>query len=49
VKLDRAQQPKTYTSFYAPKERIAARERSNATIAVVVVTIAVIVLLRAVS
>lgn len=49
MKLDRAGQPKTYNSFYTPKQRIAARERSNATIAVIIVMIALVTVIRWVS
>jgi hypothetical protein len=49
VKLNRANQPKTYSSFYTPKQRIAARERSNATIAVIIVMIAIVTVARWVS
>jgi hypothetical protein len=49
VKLDRANQPKTYSSFYTPKQRIAARERSSATIAVIIVMIAIVTVARWVS
>lgn len=49
MKLERAQQPKTYTSFYTPKERYEARRRSSATVAVLAALIAVLVIVRAVS
>ena len=46
MKLDRARQPKTYSSFYTPKQRIAARERSNATVAIIIVMIAIVTVIR---
>jgi hypothetical protein len=49
MKLDRARQPKTYSSFYTPKQRIAARDRSNATIAVIIGMIALVAVARLVS
>ena len=49
MKLNRAEQPKTYSSFYTPKQRIAARERSNGTIAVIVLVIAAVAVARLVS
>ena len=49
MKLNRAGQPKTYSSFYTPKQRIAARDRSNATIAVIIVMIALATVARVAS
>jgi glycosylphosphatidylinositol transamidase (GPIT) subunit GPI8 len=46
VRLNRASDPKTITSFYKPKERIEARKRSDVTIIVCIVVIIVVALVR---
>ena len=49
MRLNRVDQPKTYSSFYTPKQRIAARGRSNGTIAVIILVIAIVAVARLVS
>jgi hypothetical protein len=46
VRLNRARDPKTITSFYKPKERIEARKRSDVTIVVCIAVIIVVALVR---
>ena len=46
MRLNRASDPKTITSFYKPKERIEARKRSDVTIIVCIVVIIVVALVR---
>jgi hypothetical protein len=46
VRLNRASDPKTITSFYKPKERIEARKRSDVTIVVCIAVIIVVALVR---
>jgi hypothetical protein len=46
VKINRASDPKTITSFYKPKERIEARKRSDVTIVVCIAVIIVVALVR---
>ena len=44
--LNRKGQPKTYSSFYKPKERIEARKRSDVTIVICIAVIIVVALVR---
>ena len=44
--LNRKSQPKTYSSFYKPKERIDVQRRSDATIVVCIVVIVIVALVR---
>jgi hypothetical protein len=46
MRLNRASDPKTITSFYKPKERIEARKRSDVTIVICIVVIIVVALVR---
>jgi hypothetical protein len=46
VRINRASDPKTITSFYKPKERIKARKRSDATIVFCIAVIIVVALVR---
>jgi len=46
VRINRASDPKTLTSFYKPKERIEARKRSDVTIVVCIAVIIVVALVR---
>jgi hypothetical protein len=46
VRINRASDPKTITSFYKPKERIEARKRSDVTIIVCIAVIIVVALVR---
>ncbi len=46
MKINRASDPKTITSFYKPKERIEARKRSDVTIVVCIAVIIVVALVR---
>jgi hypothetical protein len=46
VRINRASDPKTITSFYKPKERIEARKRSDVTIIVCIIAIIVVALVR---
>jgi hypothetical protein len=46
VRINRASDPKTITSFYKPKERIEARKRSDVTIVVCIAIIIVVALVR---
>jgi hypothetical protein len=46
VRLNRASDPKTITSFYKPKERIEARKRSDVTIILCIAVIIVVALVR---
>jgi hypothetical protein len=46
VRLNRARDPKTITSFYKPKERIEARKRSDVTIILCIAVIIVVALVR---
>ena len=46
MRINRASDPKTITSFYKPKERIEARKRSDVTIIVCIVVIIVVALVR---
>jgi hypothetical protein len=46
VRLNRASDPKTITSFYKPKERMEARKRSDVTIIFCIVVIIVVALVR---
>jgi len=46
MRLDRANDPKTITSFYKPKERIEARERSDWTILACVAVIVLVGIVR---
>jgi hypothetical protein len=46
MRINRASDPKTITSFYKPKERIEARKRSDATILLCIVVIIVVALVR---
>ena len=46
MRINRASDPKTITSFYKPKERIEARRRSDATIVFCIVVIIVVALVR---
>ncbi len=46
MRLNRASDPKTITSFYKPKERIEARKRSDVTIVVCIAVIIVVALVR---
>jgi hypothetical protein len=46
VRLNRARDPKTITSFYKPKERIEARKRSDVTIVICIAVIIVVALVR---
>jgi hypothetical protein len=44
--LNRKTQAKTYANFYKPKQRIEARKRSDATIVISIVIIAIVALVR---
>jgi hypothetical protein len=44
--LNRKTQAKTYANFYKPKQRIEARKRSDATIVICIVVIAIVALVR---
>lgn len=46
MRINRASDPKTITSFYKPKERIEARKRSDVTIIVCIAVIIVVALVR---
>ena len=46
MRLNRARDPKTITSFYKPKERIEARKRSDVTIVICIAVIIVVALVR---
>ena len=46
MKINRASDPKTITSFYKPKERIEARKRSDVTIILCIAVIIVVALVR---
>ncbi len=46
MRINRASDPKTITSFYKPKERIEARKRSDVTIVVCIAVIIVVALVR---
>jgi hypothetical protein len=46
MRLNRASDPKTITSFYKPKERIEARKRSDATIVICIAVIVIVALVR---
>ncbi len=46
MRLNRARDPKTITSFYKPKERIEARKRSDVTIILCIAVIIVVALVR---
>jgi hypothetical protein len=46
MRINRASDPKTITSFYKPKERIEARKRSDATVLLCIVVIIVVALVR---
>jgi hypothetical protein len=46
VRINRASDPKTITSFYKPKERIEARKRSDVTIILCIAVIIVVALVR---
>lgn len=46
MRINRASDPKTITSFYKPKERIEARKRSDVTIVVCIAIIIVVALVR---
>ena len=46
MRINRASDPKTITSFYKPKERIEARKRSDATIILCIAVIIVVALVR---
>ncbi len=46
MRLNRARDPKTITSFYKPKERIEARKRGDLTIIVCIIAIIVVALVR---
>ena len=46
MRLNRASDPKTITSFYKPKERMEARKRSDVTIIFCIVVIIVVALVR---
>ena len=46
MRINRARDPKTITSFYKPKERIEARKRSDVTIVVCIAVIIVVALVR---
>ena len=46
MRINRASDPKTLTSFYKPKERIEARKRSDVTIVVCIAVIIVVALVR---
>ena len=46
MRINRASDPKTITSFYKPKERIEARKRSDVTIILCIAVIIVVALVR---
>jgi hypothetical protein len=46
MRINRASDPRTITSFYKPKERIEARKRSDVTIIVCIAVIIVVALVR---
>jgi hypothetical protein len=46
VRLNRARDPKTITSFYKPKQRIEAQRRSDVTIVFCIVIIVIVALVR---
>ena len=46
MRVNRATEPKTFTNFYKPKQRVEARSRSNATIVVCIVFIIVVTIAR---
>jgi hypothetical protein len=46
VRINRASDPKTITSFYKPKQRIEARKRSDVTIVICIAVIIVVALVR---
>ena len=46
MRINRASDPKTITSFYKPKERIEARKRSDVTIIFCIAVIIVVALVR---
>ena len=46
--LNRKTQAKTYANFYKPKQRIEAQRRSDVTIVICIVVIAIVALVRGV-
>ena len=46
MRINRASDPKTITSFYKPKQRIEARKRSDVTIVICIAVIIVVALVR---
>ena len=46
MRINRASDPKTITSFYKPKERIEARKRSDLTIRLCIAVIVIVALVR---
>ena len=44
--MNRKAQPKTYSSFYKPKERIAVQRRSDWTIVACIVVIIIVAIVR---
>jgi hypothetical protein len=46
VKIERGSNPKTYSSFYKPRERFEARKRSDRTIIACIVVIVIVAIVR---